>query len=492
MACPVKPQSFSVSAYATAWAARIRKRECPSEPAFTECLNWLRNNQNDDGSWGSEWPMCHHERIITTLIAIIVFKQWNFSDDISKINHAINYVNDNMEKIISIEENFAAFESILFTLIEEAKVFAINIEKDYYEYLKNEKSKKLDSIKRARVNRFNDKNSNWFLLFEAYSDIYDKSTIEKLFKEEKCIAQSLSATCFALYSNYNLPIGYNYIESTIIKMNGGIPDIAKSKIFDIIWSYNYLIWTEFDQKNLGENIKYIENSFTLDNRIGFSNQFEPDADTTALSIFVLKHLKILKPLDGLLKHFNDDHFLTYFDELSWSISTNINCLICLKEFPENEEIQELIVKVSSWIKINLEYHDFNIKDKWHISKYYTLSRAIMAFIDIDEFFVEKIILILSEEQRLDGGWGIFEKSTNLETSFNVISIVNYMIKRNFVTNNLLQILNDAKIYLSKNQENYPNMWIAKSLYSLIGLDECIVLSASYLVEKFLRNYSIRS
>ena len=109
----------------------------------------------------------------------------------------------------------------------------------------------------------------------------------------------------------------------------------------------------------------------------------------------------------------------------------------------------------------------------------------MAFLDIDEVFVEKILSILLEEQNLDGRWGVFEKSTNVETSFNVISIVNLMIKRKFSSKKLIKTLNSAKIYLLNNQGNYPNMWMDKTLYSLIGLDECLVLSPINFVDKFL-------
>ena len=64
----------SSSAYATAWAARIRNFKNPVGPAFPSSLDWIRHNQNIDGSWGHKWPNNILERLISTLIAIIVLK----------------------------------------------------------------------------------------------------------------------------------------------------------------------------------------------------------------------------------------------------------------------------------------------------------------------------------------------------------------------------------------------------------------------------------
>ncbi|KAL7111499.1 hypothetical protein ACP275_05G092400 [Erythranthe tilingii] len=44
------------SAYDTAWVAMVPEREYSggaiSQPCFPQCLNWIIENQNSDGSWG--------------------------------------------------------------------------------------------------------------------------------------------------------------------------------------------------------------------------------------------------------------------------------------------------------------------------------------------------------------------------------------------------------------------------------------------------------
>jgi hypothetical protein len=51
--------AMSNTAYDTAWVARAPGAN-GSSPAFPEALNWLRQNQYSDGSWGAR------SRVITT------------------------------------------------------------------------------------------------------------------------------------------------------------------------------------------------------------------------------------------------------------------------------------------------------------------------------------------------------------------------------------------------------------------------------------------
>ena len=47
-------RSMSNSAYDTAWVARVPSNGASSGSAFPEALDWLRQNQYPDGSWGGE------------------------------------------------------------------------------------------------------------------------------------------------------------------------------------------------------------------------------------------------------------------------------------------------------------------------------------------------------------------------------------------------------------------------------------------------------
>ena len=59
---------MSPSAYDVAWLARLNDVAPDiSNPA----LSWLAENQLEDGSWGSRAPFYYHDRVISTLSAMI-------------------------------------------------------------------------------------------------------------------------------------------------------------------------------------------------------------------------------------------------------------------------------------------------------------------------------------------------------------------------------------------------------------------------------------
>lgn len=181
-----------------------------------------------------------------------------------------------------------------------------------------------------------------------------------------------------------------------------------------------------------------------------------------------------------MKYYFDDHFLTYYEEMSVSLSTNLNCLYCLKLFGLNEIVQKLTL----WLKNFIHNENFSFKDKWHISKYYCMSKAIISFVSVDNEFALEIFEQMISEQREDGGWGNFNRSTVNETSMSIISIV-YLLNEGLAELSL-NIIEKAKCFLESNDKIFP-MWISKTLYSNVNLDKIICLSAKYATEKFIKD-----
>src|SRR5574342_1151094 len=60
---------MSSLAYDTAWVARIRNIDTELS---NQALEWLSMNQLSDGSWGTRAPFYYHDRVISTLSAMIV------------------------------------------------------------------------------------------------------------------------------------------------------------------------------------------------------------------------------------------------------------------------------------------------------------------------------------------------------------------------------------------------------------------------------------
>lgn len=76
-------KELSVSTYDTAWVAMVPSPTSITEPCFPGCLNWLLENQCQDGSWAR--PHHHHllkkDILSSTLACILALKKWGVGEE---------------------------------------------------------------------------------------------------------------------------------------------------------------------------------------------------------------------------------------------------------------------------------------------------------------------------------------------------------------------------------------------------------------------------
>lgn len=81
----IDPYQFvSPSAYDTAWLAIIPDSHHQNmKPMFQNCLNWVLNNQKQQGFWGEcdSHGMPSIECLIATLACIIALKKWDVGSE---------------------------------------------------------------------------------------------------------------------------------------------------------------------------------------------------------------------------------------------------------------------------------------------------------------------------------------------------------------------------------------------------------------------------
>ncbi|KAL0323966.1 UNVERIFIED_CONTAM: Cis-abienol synthase, chloroplastic [Sesamum calycinum] len=77
-----------LSAYDTAWVAMVPSREDSGrEPLFPQCLDWIIENQNPDGSWGLQHPghpLLVKDSLSCTLACLVALRKWNAGDQLVK------------------------------------------------------------------------------------------------------------------------------------------------------------------------------------------------------------------------------------------------------------------------------------------------------------------------------------------------------------------------------------------------------------------------
>nr|GMC83848.1 S-linalool synthase-like [Ipomoea batatas] len=107
----IKKQVFSTqsfrdlvapSPYDTAWLAMIPDPSNPDRPLFQNCLNWVLDNQNEEGFWGDyngEDGIPTIDALPATLACLVALKQWNVGED--KISKGLVCFHANLNLVLT-------------------------------------------------------------------------------------------------------------------------------------------------------------------------------------------------------------------------------------------------------------------------------------------------------------------------------------------------------------------------------------------------------
>ncbi|XP_020222841.1 (E,E)-geranyllinalool synthase [Cajanus cajan] len=114
----VDPYTFICpSAYDTAWLAMIPDSH-NTQPMFKNCLEWLLNNQNQEGFWGEcdAFGKPTLETLPATLVSIVALRKWNTGA--LMIDRGLVFIKTNIEKLLNdIDNYYPRWFSIVFPAI---------------------------------------------------------------------------------------------------------------------------------------------------------------------------------------------------------------------------------------------------------------------------------------------------------------------------------------------------------------------------------------
>jgi len=433
-------------AYDTAWVARVPQGD---KPAFPECLQWLRENQLEDGSWGTNIPISYHGNTISTLIAVIALKE--MGNDYQLIENGLKSLHNMYPQLDYEFHEGAGFEIIIINLIQRCRELKLDIPN----YDTKEGEKKLAYVKKSNY----DKPATWWFSLEMFGD--DLIFNDKVITPNGSVALSPSATAYVLrhfrLKGEDKPELENYLRG-IIK-NGGVPDHAPIDLFELSFGLDYLMKAGVPLSLLRTKIDELYQNWDDENGIGFSKHWKiSDADDTAIAIHVLKQAGYTISNKSLMKFFNGKCIQGYPGEKTHSISVNVNAL---KALDHNNEI-------INWL--NEQKWD---NDKWNVSPYYVASRAVFI-----PSLAERAMKMLSVATTLE------------ENCYVVLALCHWMHLGNEVDEQLLTIFPDVrrKNSIMKDTDKVP-LWCAKVLYCPSIIRDCIIAGARYALDNL--NGSLR-
>ena len=482
----IGPGHMASTAYDTAWAARLGEIDWNIS---SRALAWLAENQLPDGSWGASAPMYYHDRVICTLSAMIALsmrgRRGHDKTQIELGKQALERIVGGATQGLQADPNGATvgFEMIVPTLAAEAERLRIisNQGDRILGRLSKLRSKKLSYIQGKMINR---QVTMAFSAEMAGIDGQHMLDIPNLQEDNGSVGVSPSASAyFTTYINKGNESGLKYLRS-IIKPDGGLPNVAPFDVFEIGWTlWNLsmipgLVATDRLKEKLKPHVDFLSNAWMPKAGVGFAAGYTvKDSDDTGLVYETLLRYGVEKDLASVLGYEEKDHFRCFDLEANPSISANIHVLSALRQ-AELDAKNSSVQKIVRFLQKTRNGQPFWL-DKWHSSTYYATAHAIIACAGLANQVVEESVQWLLSTQNTNGSWGTY-LSTAEETAYAIQAL---WIWNQRVARIPKSVFTRAGDWLKENMNNpYPPLWIGKCLYCPNLVIRSAVISALALAE----------
>jgi len=479
----IGPGHMASTAYDTAWAARLGE----IDPEISNrSLAWLVENQLPDGSWGAPAPFYYHDRVLSTLAAMIALtyrgRREHDKTQIEKGRLALERIVGNATAGLQADPNGATvgFEMIAPILTQEAESPGLikNQRDRILGRLSQLRAKKLAYLQGKMINRHV---TMAFSAEMAGSDGQHMLDIENLQESNGSVGVSPSATAyFATYIRPGDPPSLNYLRK-VTNPDGGMPNVAPFDVFEIAWT----LWNLSLIPGLGyadklkPHLEFLSNAWEPKHGIGFAAGYSvKDSDDTGLVYDTLLRYGIEKDLASVLAYEEEDHFRCFDLEANPSISANIHVLGALIQAgldKQNSSVQ----KVLGFLRRTRDRQFPFWADKWHSSPYYATAHAIIACAGVENDLVAESVEWILKTQNRNGSWGTYLPTAE-ETAYALQALWVWDQKAGRIPRGAL--LNGAR-WLKENLDlPYPPLWIGKCLYSPQMVVRSAIVSALTLIQ----------
>lgn len=213
--------------------------------------------------------------------------------------------------------------------------------------------------------------------------------------------------------------GVRYLEHVQARHGGPVPVAAPLDVFERAW-----VLTTFTDVGLpvtvpSELVDGLRAAFGTSGVAGGAG-LPPDADDTSTALHALANLGVPYPLDSLWEYHVDDHFSTFPDERTPSVTTNAHVLQAFAAHPRTDRrVSEAMLGLTTWLCAQ-QHADGSWTDKWHASPYYATMSCVVALAGCGESTAaeRKAVRWVLDTQHGNGSWG-FWNGTLEETAYAV-------------------------------------------------------------------------
>jgi hypothetical protein len=213
--------------------------------------------------------------------------------------------------------------------------------------------------------------------------------------------------------------GVRYLELVQARHDGPVPVAAPLGVFERSWVLATFVDVGLDIPIPREFLASLDGALAESGVAGGAG-LPPDADDTATTLHALAGVGRPRPLDSLWAYQDDDHFVTYPEERTPSVTTNAHVLQSFVSSKATDERSTTAMRrLAEWLA-GQQHCDGHWFDKWHASPYYATASCVTALAADGEqtAAVRKAVRWVVETQQTDGSWGRWQ-GTPEETSYAV-------------------------------------------------------------------------
>ncbi|KAL7126615.1 hypothetical protein ABFS83_14G200100 [Erythranthe nasuta] len=315
---------ISISPYDTAWVAMVEDIGGSGQPQFPASLDWISNNQLDDGSWGESRIFLVHHRIINTLPCVVALTSWKMHPE--KCNKGISFIKENIYKLGDENEEHMTigFEMAFPSLIKKAKNLGIDIPRDSpaMQAIYAKRDLKLTRIPRAVMHEVH---TTLLFSLEGMKGL-DWEKLLKLQSADGSFHFSPSSTAFALQQTKDHNC-LKYLLNHVRKFNGGVPNAYPVDLFEHLWAVDRLQRlgiSRYFEAEIEDCIDYVHRYWT-NKGISSARNFEvKDIDDTAMGFRLLRLYGYQVSPDVFNQFENGGEYFCFVGQSSESVTAMYN------------------------------------------------------------------------------------------------------------------------------------------------------------------------
>ncbi|KAL5214151.1 hypothetical protein ABZP36_003303 [Zizania latifolia] len=221
---------LSPSSYDTAWVAMVPLQGSPQAPCFPQCVEWILQNQQDNGSWGTNGSgsLVNRDILSSTLACVLALKRWNVGRE--HIGRGLNFIGRNFS--IAMDEQIAAPVGFNITF---PCMLSLGIGMDLEFPVRQTDMHKLLHLREMELERESGDHSNGRKAYMAYvseglGNLLEWDEIMKFQRKNGSFFNCPSTTAAALANHYD-DKALKYLNSLVSKFGRAVPTVYPLNIY---------------------------------------------------------------------------------------------------------------------------------------------------------------------------------------------------------------------------------------------------------------------